>query len=161
MELATLAGGLLAGYMVGNQAPRQDPNKKGASIFVLACIDPRYADNLAWYLTHHSALRDDYDLVCFAGASLGVIQNDFPSWRQTFVDHVNLGLQLHDVKEVWCFDHLDCGMYKATLGLEKDNDVGIHVQTQNEFANFLAETFPTLGFKGFIIDTAGRIEQII
>ena len=71
MDILTLGAGAIAGYVVANQKPSQNTNKKGASILVLSCIDPRFADNLAWFLIHESKLKDDYDLLCLAGASLG------------------------------------------------------------------------------------------
>ena len=159
MEVFALAGGLAAGYMIAHNQPRQNPNKKGASVFVLGCIDPRFSDNLAWFLTHSEKLHDDYDLVCLAGASLGAIQNEFPSWRQTFVDHLNLAIQLHDVKEVWVFDHYDCGFYKAHFQLDSDKAPQIHVSTMLDLQSFIAQDFPALGFKGFIINVDGTISQ--
>ena len=47
-----------------------------------------------------------------------------------FFDHIQLALDLHGISEVWVFDHLDCGMYKATLKLETDEDPSIHLKQQ-------------------------------
>ena len=161
MDFLSIGAGAVAGYIAAthNQRPTQDPNKKGASVLVLSCIDPRFSDNLAWFLIHDKKLHDDYDLVCLAGASLGVLQTDFPSWRQTFIDHVHLAVSLHHIEEIWVFDHLDCGMYKATYDLESDLDPAIHVSTMDDLKAVLAEDFPSLAFKGFILDKDGTASR--
>ena len=159
MDILTLGAGAIAGYVVANQKPSQNFNKKGASILVLACIDPRFADNLAWFLIHESKLKDDYDLLCLAGASLGVVQTDYPSWKQTFTDHVELAVKLHAIEEIWCVDHLDCGMYKTHYDADLDNSPDIHISTMNELKAMLSHDFPALGFKGFIMDKVGIVKQ--
>ena len=161
MEVLTLAGGLAAGYMLAQNQPKQDLNRKGASVFVLGCFDPRFSDNLAWFLTHNEKLHDNYDLFCLAGASLGVVQTDIPAWGQTFIDHLNLAIQLHDIKEVWVFDHFDCGFYKAHFQQETDKTPGLHLSSMMELQAMLAESHPNLGFKGYIINLDGKIAQHI
>jgi carbonic anhydrase len=154
--LAILSFGL--GYFFAQLQPYQNPNKKGASVFVLSCIDPRFADNLAWYLTHNSNLHDDFDLFCLAGASLGGLQS---KWQSALFDHIQLGIDLHNIKEIWVVDHLDCGMYKETLKLKSDKTVDIHNEKLNELKNVLKEQFPTLKFRGLVIDMSGNVSQTV
>jgi carbonic anhydrase len=151
----------LAGYMFAQIQPVQQQGPGSASALVLACIDPRFTASLAWYLTHNKQAISDYDLIALAGASLGVLQTTYGSWQTTFLDHVKLALQLHNIKEIWAFDHLDCGMYKATLDLKDDMDKSIHIEKLQELKAFLAREFPQLGFKGFIIDVRGNIEKVV
>ena len=136
--IGALCVGYLLGYMTPEPVPFLDVNRKGAKVLVLSCIDPRFTERLAHFLLHDKEVHADYDLVALAGASLGVLQNDYPCWRPMFLDHVKLALALHDIKEVWCFDHLDCGMYKATLGLETDLDPAIHKDHLHELQELLA-----------------------
>jgi len=59
------------------------------------------------------SLRDQYDHVSIAGASLGVTTPLMPHWNQTFWDHVDLAVKLHGVKRLVIVEHQDCGAYRA------------------------------------------------
>lgn len=152
--------GLVAGYLFAQMRPRHDRTKGKASVLVLACIDPRYTNDLAWYLTHNEELHADYDLFCLAGASLGVTQHTHAGWKDTFFDHVQLALDLHGIEEIWCFDHLDCGMYKATLGLDKDDDPKVHSHHMDELASLIKSKHPQLRFKKYMIEVDGAINPM-
>jgi len=144
-----------------NSSPIINLNKKDASVLVLGCIDPRFADALEWHLTHSEELHMDYDLFILAGASLGVLQDTYPHWGQVFQNHIDLAIKLHSINEIWVFDHLDCGMYKATLGLKNDTDPHIHVNKLQELQTQLKTKYHTLKFRGYIMDTHGSIDRVI
>jgi carbonic anhydrase len=148
--------GAASGYLLANIAPTHDINKKTAKIFVISCIDNRFADILAWFLTHRSDMKDEYDTFSLAGASLGGLQ---PNWKSVLFEHIRLAIKLHQIKEVWCFDHLDCGMYKATLNLKTDTDQHIHTEHLKKFKDELHQEFSELSFRGFVIDTSGNFHQ--
>jgi len=154
-----------SGYFGGRLQPSIEGFKSGgASVLVLGCIDPRYANSLAWYLTHTQDLKGDYDLFTLAGASVGVLQNEFPHWGQTFHDHVGLAIALHDIQEIWVFDHMDCGAYKKLVlgGLEKpDTDEKIHIEKLKELQTLLKSKYPQLGFKGYIISVQGTVNKVV
>jgi carbonic anhydrase len=78
-----------------------------------------------------------------------------------FFDHVGLALALHNITEVWCFDHMDCGMYKATLNLKTDEDHSLHVKKMTELKKLIAAKHPELKFKGFIIEKSGSISPAV
>jgi carbonic anhydrase len=153
--------GFIVGYFYAQSTPYHDRTKGKASVLVLGCIDPRYTHDLAWYVTHNQELHADYDLINMAGASLGVLQNNHPGWQAMFFDHIGLALELHGISEIWCFDHLDCGMYKATLKLDKDEDASLHVKQQQDLKKLIKAKHPELKFRGFLIDINGGISQII
>jgi hypothetical protein len=154
--------GFLLCFILPNSASYMDIDihRKGAKVLVLSCIDPRFTERLAHFLINDKDVHADYDLVNLAGASLGVLQNDYPSWKPMFYDHLNIAVNLHNIKEVWVFDHLDCGMYKTTFGIESDLDKSIHVNYITELRKNLAESHPQLGFRGFVMMTDGHIEKI-
>jgi carbonic anhydrase len=152
--LFTTALGFAGGLTVAQVPPYHDRSKGTASVFVLSCIDPRFANDLAWFLTHNRELHGDYDLFTLAGASLGALQED---WRDVFYKHLELALELHGIEEVWCFDHLDCGMYKATLGLESDDVVNPHLDKMEDLKERLSIAFPQLKFRGYIFDQKGKV----
>jgi len=161
LGISMLCVGFLFGYMSPEPVPYLDINRKGAKVLVLSCIDPRFTERLAYHLIHNKQVHADYDLFTLAGASLGVIQHDYPNWKPTFLDHVKLAIALHDIKEIWCFDHLDCGMYKATLGLKDDMDPAIHTEYLLKLRGLLEQMHPEIGFRGFVLMTDGSIKQAV
>jgi len=159
--IGCLVAGLIVGYLFAQMRPSHDRTQGKASVLVLSCIDPRYTNDLAWYLTHSQELHADYDLFCLAGASLGVLQNTHPGWQTTFFDHLDLAIGLHGVSEVWVFDHLDCGMYKATLKLDTDEDPKVHIHQMSELRKLLKAKKPELKFRGFMIDITGGVSSVL
>jgi len=147
-----------AGYSFAQIPPYHDRTKGKASVLVLSCIDPRYTNDLAFYLTRNQYLHADYDLICLAGAEVGVFHSE--CWKSTFTQHIDLALQLHGIEEIWVFSHMDCGMYKATLGIKEDNDEGTHIQKMTQLKKLLSELYPGLRFKGHIISLMGFISEV-
>lgn len=131
--------------------------KGKASVFVLTCIDPRYNYDVTHFLEKQKKLHKDYDLFVLAGASVGAEKKE---WTKTFFDNLELGMKLHGIKEVWCFDHMDCGMYKATFNLKKDDDPKLHIQCMDKLKKLIAKKHPSLGFKEFLVSAAGKVEFV-
>lgn len=137
--------------------PSPDRSSGRASVFALTCIDPRYAFDVAYMLNHKKELHADYDLFTSAGASVGAQKKE---WTKAFFDNLALGIQLHGVSEVWCFDHLDCGMYKATFGLKDDMDPKIHIIEMDKLQKLVKKKHPSLKFRKFIVQPNGDIEEV-
>lgn len=155
---AVAALGAAAGYVLAQIPPYHNRAKGKASVLVLGCIDPRFSNDLAWYLTHCMKLHADYDLITMAGAEVGVFHSE--CWKEMFLQHIDLAIKLHGISEIWCFSHLDCGMYKAALGLDKDDKPQVHLEQMGKLRNLLAEKYPQLGFLGHIISVSGHIEVV-
>lgn len=137
--------------------PYHDYSKGKASVFALTCIDPRYTFDAAYFLQHKKELHQDYDLFTLAGASVGATKKE---WTKSFFDNLELGLKLHGIKEVWCFDHLDCGMYKATFGLKDDLDPKIHIDCMDKLRKLIKKKHPELKFRSFLIDSKGHVSSV-
>ena len=52
---------------------------------VLSCMDFRMMDHVARFLAG-KGLREKYDMVTIAGAAIGVMNTEKPSWGETFVE---------------------------------------------------------------------------
>jgi carbonic anhydrase len=130
----------------GNAPPT---NSAGATAFVLACIDPRYASALEAYLSEELSQPGffTYDLFILAGASLGgtltgpgtpngppntnhlcAVVSPSPSnnWRSTLLDHIQAAITLHNVTTFYVIDHLDCGAFKVCDNAGDDLIPGPH-----------------------------------
>jgi carbonic anhydrase len=171
----------------------------GARVLVLGCIDPRFSALLTAFLRDYKGVKFTYDLTILAGASIGANQSytTFPAtrtppalgnyplnligslgkdWGPTFFDHISIAKALHDITEVWVFDHLDCGAYKRILygdTTNPDNSIADHtaelVKLQTYIAtytvgatgnNTLNSPF-TLAFKGFVMGVDGAITKVV
>ena len=166
----------------------------GASVLVLGCIDPRFSQILSSFLINYKEVQFVYDLFILAGSSLGVNQSyningtqranaatgdAYPQnllatsavigplghkWGPTFFDHLTVAVLVHNITEVWVFDHLDCGAYKAIkfgdLALP-DLDPEQHIPEIQKLQGFISSRYSSLGFKGFIMDTNGLITKVV
>jgi hypothetical protein len=96
------------------QAPPA-PAAHGIDVLLLTCMDFRLQNETVNYMDRRG-LRDKYDHIVLAGASIGVLAEQRPEWGMVFWDHLDTAIQLHKVKKVMILDHLDCGAYKLFLG---------------------------------------------
>ena len=166
----------------------------GAKVLVLGCIDPRYASVLSSFLREYKGVQFIYDLFILAGASIGANQSytTYPtvrtagtrgsyanniladgeagignlgrSWGPAFFDHIQVAKDLHGITEVWVFDHLDCGAYKAIYYGDlsvPDLDTAPHIAEMQTLRNNIRTVQPSLAFQGFIIDQEGTITKYI
>ena len=84
-------------------------------VLLLSCMDYRLMDEIAAYMDSRG-LKDGYDHVILAGASLGALTDQRPAWGRTFWEHLDVAIQLHHIKKVMVIDHRDCGAYRVFLG---------------------------------------------
>ena len=87
---------------------------------LLSCMDYRLVGELAVYMDGRG-LRDGYDHLILAGASLGALVSQRPDWGRTFWQHLQVAIDLHHVSKVMVIDHYDCGAYRVFLGEEAVN----------------------------------------
>jgi carbonic anhydrase len=152
--LVTASAGAIGGYVFAQIPPYHDRTSGKASVLVLSCIDPRFTHDTAWFLTHSQELHADYDLICMAGASIGYFHSN--CWKDMLLEHIDLAIQLHGISEVWCINHLDCGMAKAVFKVKEDNEK-LHVDSMIDLKNELQKTHRELKFRGYLFDRHGHI----
>jgi carbonic anhydrase len=100
-------------------------------VLLLSCMDYRLADELAAYMQGRG-LKDNYDHVILAGASLGALTDKRPDWGHTFWEHLDAAIQLHRIGKVMVIDHRDCGAYRLFLGeaaaKDPDTELASHAE---------------------------------
>uniref|UniRef100_A0A6C0JLB9 Uncharacterized protein n=1 Tax=viral metagenome TaxID=1070528 RepID=A0A6C0JLB9_9ZZZZ len=146
----------------------------GARVLVVGCIDPRFSALLTAFLRGYKGVQFTYDLTTFAGASLGINQSyggynysllsQGTTWGPTFFDHLAVAKSLHNITEVWVFDHLDCGAYKRFLYgdvTNPDNSISDHTTQLVSLQGRIASSSPSLAFKGFVMNTDGTIVKTV
>lgn len=161
LQLAALGGGvsLLAATSLLPQA-----RAAGATdALLLSCMDFRLMDDIERYMSGRG-LRDKYDHVVLAGASLGAITDKYPAWNKTFWEHLDIAIKLHNIHTVVVLDHRDCGAYKVILGpehakepkLEKDT----HAAQLKKLQGMINEKYPKLKVETLLMALDGKVETV-
>lgn len=87
-----------------------------ASVFLLTCMDYRYAHRII-DLMDSKGLRRKYDIFVLAGAAAGA--NEVEKWREVLVEHIKTArLVGHPIDRIMILEHRDCGAYREFFGLE-------------------------------------------
>lgn len=134
-----------------------------AEALVLSCIDYRFVDSLVTFL-QSGPLANSHDISSLAGSSLGYLQNEFPHWSKTFIDIVNLAIELHHIKRIVVFDHMDCGAYVKFyphINPNSPEERELHIKNIHKFVRELGRKYPQLSFDGYLIDIDGNPEKIV
>lgn len=161
LELASVGGAasLLAGA-------RWLPVARAAAAteaLLLSCMDYRLMDEIERYMSGRG-LRDQYDHVVLAGASLGAITDKYPAWTQTFWEHLDIAISLHDIRSVILMDHRDCGAYRVILGAERVADPktekDTHVVQLKQLKSLINAKHPKLAVEMLLMSLDGRVESI-
>ena len=130
---------------------------------LLSCMDYRLIDEIDRYMTSRG-LRDKYDHIILAGASLGAITEKYPAWNKTFWGHLDVAIQLHHIHKVIVMDHRDCGAYKVIL--KEDfyqnpmEETAIHSQKLNELRGQIKAKYPKLEVELLLMGLDGEVERI-
>ena len=99
------------------------------NILVISCMDLRLTDNMLHFLNFDN-LQNRYDHVILAGTSLFCTEHrkelftsgsfeKYGYWKKMLMDHVQLAIDLHQIKDVYIFEHEDCGAYSNFLSKDK------------------------------------------
>jgi hypothetical protein len=132
-------------------------------VLLLSCMDYRLIDETQRYMLRRG-LRNKYDHVILAGASLGALTDKFPSWNKAFWEHLDVALDLHHITKVFLIDHRDCGAYKVILGedfsKDADKELAIHSQKLTELEKMILSKHPNLIVEKHLMALDGKIETI-
>ncbi len=161
LQLAALGGGaaLLAAKSLIPEA-RADGT---TDALLLSCMDFRLMDEIERYMSDRK-LRDKYDHIVLAGASLGAITDRYPAWNRTFWDHLDIAIQLHGIHTVIVMDHRDCGAYKVILGpghaKDPATEMATHTTQLRKLKAQIAEKYPELKVEMLLMDLDGKVDVI-
>jgi carbonic anhydrase len=161
LQLAASGGGvsLLAGPSIFSKAHAAG----GTDALLLSCMDYRLMDEVEQYMSDRG-LRNKYDHVILAGASLGAITDKFPAWNQTFWEHLDVAIKLHNINKVIVMDHRDCGAYKVILGPEHaknpQQEKKVHAEQLQKLQGMINEKYPKLGVELLLMGLDGKVETI-
>ena len=132
-------------------------------VLLLSCMDYRLMDELAAYMDSRG-LKDAYDHVILAGASLGALTDKRPAWGRTFWEHLDAAIQLHSVKKVMVIDHKDCGAYRLFLGeaavSTPARELGAHELYLRKLRAGISKRHPKLEVELGLMGLDGKVQTI-
>ena len=135
----------------------------GTDVLLLSCMDFRLMDEIEHYMTKRG-LRNKYDHVVLAGASLGAVTDKFPAWNKTFWEHLDIAIKLHNIHTVMVMDHRDCGAYKVVVGPEhakdKATETAAHAKQLGALRAQLVEKHQKLKVETLLMAIDGKVEKI-
>ncbi len=130
---------------------------------LLSCMDFRLVDDTERYMSGRG-LRDKYDHVILAGASLGALTEKFPAWNKTFWEHLSVAIDLHHIHKVILMDHRDCGAYKVILGEDFAKDPAKETETHagklRALKKQIMEKNPSLEVELLLMSLDGKVEAV-
>ncbi len=161
LQLAALGGGV---SLLASASVIRPAHASGATdALLLSCMDFRLMDDIERYMSGRG-LRDKYDHVVLAGASLGAVTDKYPAWNKTFWEHLGISIQLHAIHKVIVMDHRDCGAYKTILGPEQVKDPATeretHAKRLHKLKAQIAKKHPKLEVELLLMSLDGTVEVI-
>lgn len=161
LQLVVLGGG--ASLLAATPWPPEARAAEGTDALLLTCMDYRLMDDIERYMNGRG-MRNKYDHVILAGASLGAITDKYPAWNQTFWQHLDIAIQLHHIHAVMLMDHRDCGAYKVILGPEHASDPAVekatHAAQLGKLQRLVGEKYPQLKTEALLMSLDGSVEVI-
>jgi hypothetical protein len=134
-----------------------------AQALVLNCMDFRLVDEGVQYFNARG-LRNNYDQVILAGASIGALGKLGPEWAATFWKHVDTAIALHKIEKLIVLDHRDCGAYKIVFGADsiadREIETALHRSQMILLREELRKRQPSLGFEGALMGLNGWVENL-
>jgi carbonic anhydrase len=135
----------------------------GIEALLLSCMDYRLIDETERYMTERG-LRNQYDHIILAGASLGAVTSKFPAWNKTFWEHLDAAIKLHSIKKVMVMDHRECGAYNIVYGRDvsknRDEETKLHVSELKKLDGQIHMKYPKLDSELLIMNLDGKVEKI-
>lgn len=144
---------------------KSDKETKPNIGIALSCMDYRLFDETIELLKNDCCV-DSFDHTILAGASLGFNQDEYLNWAPTFINHVDLAIQLHHIKKIVVIDHEDCGAYK--LFYPELNECKchckcerkLHIKNIRKFIKKMKMLYPNFQYAGYILNLDGSYEKV-
>ena len=131
---------------------------------LLTCMDYRLDNEVTAYMDARG-LRDKYDHVILAGASLGVLTGKMPNWGQVFWEHLDIAIALHKIHKVIVIDHWNCGAYKLVLGeaavKDPETELQSHVRQLYALRSAIITKHPHMEVEIGLMALDGKVMQVV
>lgn len=126
-------------------------NRHKWDVLARSCIDGRFVKRTIDWICE--ALKDDiFDYRTGVGSSKAII--DSLHDRASFFDVIRTSTRLHKVKQIWIFDHIDCGAYGGSkkFNYDREKEKEFHIKKLNDAEAIINEEFPKLKVRKLYVD---------
>ncbi|MGC2414850.1 MAG: carbonic anhydrase [Stellaceae bacterium] len=135
----------------------------GTEALLLSCIDYRLTAATTRYMADRQ-MEGKYDQFILAGAALGVENRKFSEWGRTFWEHVQLAIELHQIRRIIVMDHRDCGFYKAIhgkdLAADPAEELTVHAAQMHLVKADIGRRHPKLAVELLLMGLDGKAETV-
>jgi carbonic anhydrase len=135
----------------------------GTEAMLLSCMDYRLVDDTERWMSDRG-MKNKYDHVILAGASLGALTDKYPEWGKTFWGHLDVAIKLHNIHKVIILDHRDCGAYKVILGEDfaknADKETAAHSRQLRKLRDAILKKNDKLEVEMALMDLDGKVMKI-
>ena len=132
-----------------------------AKAFLVTCMDFRFVNDEMNHMID-KGYDVNYDTFVLAGVSIGINQTKNPEWAKTLFDHIEISKNLHHIKKIVLFDHLDCGAYKTFCPgfTTEEEERELHIKELKIAAEKIRVKFPDLKVVCKIMHTNRNVEKV-
>ncbi len=127
---------------------------------LLSCMDYRLVDDNEKYMAGRG-LKEKYDHIVLAGASLGAFGDVKRPWHQMFLDHLEIAKKLHGIHKVIIMDHRDCGAYNEVFGAgwvtDEATETNKHQEKMNSLSSLIKRKYTDLEVETLIMSLDGTV----
>ena len=159
MQIAALGGTAFLAAAVPSLPARAGKTEA----LLLSCMDFRLMNEVEQYMSSRG-LRDNYDHLILAGASLGALTDKYPAWNKTFWEHLDIAIKLHAITTLIVMDHRDCGAYKVLLGedfaQQPQKETQVHADHLRKLQAAIKKKYPQMKVELTLMALDGKVESI-
>ena len=124
-------------------------NKHEWDVLAHACIDGRFIKKTVNWICKKT--DNVFDFRTGVGGSKPIIDSLFD--RGDFFEVIRSSVKLHNIKEIWLFDHIDCGAYGGSKRFSNSRkEKSFHKKKLTEAAKIINEEFGGLKVRKFYVD---------
>lgn len=124
-------------------------------VLTLSCIDGRFIKRIDDWIAKKQPV---FDYRSEVGASKAIIDSE--SDRKRFFKVVATSIKLHGIKEIWLFDHIDCGAYGGSKSFNNaKEEKEFHSKRLSKATEIITEKFPKISVKKFYVNW-DNIEEV-
>ncbi len=160
LQTIALGGGAV---LMSTLLPSKEAHAGKTEALLLSCMDYRLVDDTERYMAKRG-MREKYDHIVLAGASLGALTDKFPAWNKAFWEHLDVAIKLHHIEKVMVMDHRDCGAYKVVLGEDFSKDAAketeAHAKQLRALKDEVMEKYPHLKVELMLMSLKGEVTTI-
>ena len=124
------------------------------------CIDFRFHEPLANFLTAQKLDGDGADIIRVAGAIKSLAQPKEPRDREFLLEQLKVAHELHGVRQFYLINHEDCGAYGLENVVDSEEELATHRKDLRTARTLLQDHFTDSEVFTYFMRLSGKAEQL-